>query len=49
MEPHRIADDLERHEWYAELAAQTIADIEAFLANWAAFEQAVAAVADDGV
>ena len=38
---HRIADDLENHAWYEALFVRTIADVEAFAARWAAFEQAV--------
>jgi hypothetical protein len=41
---HRIEDDLRNHAWYEELFVRTIADVEAFAARWAAFEQAVAAV-----
>jgi hypothetical protein len=33
----RIVDDLDEHAWYVELVASTIADLEAFLASWAAF------------
>ena len=41
MELHRIEDDLRDHSWYERLFVQTIADIEAFAARWAAFEAAV--------
>ena len=33
----RISDDLNEHAWYVELVNQTIADLEDFLAHWAAF------------
>lgn len=36
-----IADDLSEHGWYVELIERTIADLEAFLARWAAFEDYV--------
>ena len=38
---YRIADDLERHDWYLRLVEETIADVEAFAARWAAFEELV--------
>jgi hypothetical protein len=38
---HRIEDDLRDHAWYEQLFVQTIADVEAFAARWAAFEQLV--------
>jgi hypothetical protein len=38
---HRIGSDLEDHLWYLELVRETIEQIERYLANWAAFEQAV--------
>jgi len=41
---HRIADDLLGHAWYEELFVRTIAEVEAYAARWAAFEQAVAAL-----
>jgi hypothetical protein len=41
---HRIEDDLRNHSWYEELFVRTIADVEAFAARWAAFEEAVDAV-----
>jgi hypothetical protein len=43
MEPHRIGDDLSEHAWYEELFVRTIADVEAFAARWAAFEEYVTA------
>jgi len=39
---HLIADDLDDHAWYEELFVRTIADVEAFAARWAAFEEAAA-------
>jgi hypothetical protein len=39
---YSIADDLDDHAWYRDLAAEVLAEIEAFLARWARFEQAVA-------
>jgi hypothetical protein len=44
---YSIADDLEDHAWYRDLAAELIAEVEAFLARWARFEQVVAAYAGD--
>jgi hypothetical protein len=41
---HRIADDLLDHSWYEELFVRTIADAEAYVARWAAFETAVEAL-----
>jgi hypothetical protein len=41
MTMHRIEDDLREHAWYEQLFVQTIADVEAFAARWAAFEQIV--------
>jgi hypothetical protein len=38
---HRIEDDLRNHSWYEELFVSTIAEVEAFAARWAAFEEAV--------
>ncbi len=46
MELHLIADDLRNHAWYEELFVRTIADVEAFVGRWAAFEQYVEAVAE---
>ena len=43
MTLHLIADDLENHSWYEELFVSTIAEVEAFAARWAAFEEVVAA------
>lgn len=42
MRLHRIEDDLRGHAWYEELFVGTIADVEAFVGRWTAFEQAVA-------
>ena len=33
MELHLIADDLDEHTWYVELAADFIEDVEQFLAE----------------
>jgi hypothetical protein len=44
MTLHLIADDLENHAWYEQLFVQTIGDVEAFAARWAAFEEVVASV-----
>jgi hypothetical protein len=41
-ELHRIADDLEGHVWYTELLGRAVADVEAFVGRWAAFEDVVA-------
>ena len=41
MTLHLIAEDLENHAWYEQLFVRTIADVEAFAARWAAFEQLV--------
>jgi hypothetical protein len=41
---HRIEDDLRNHAWYEELFVGTIADVEAYVGRWAAFEAAVSAV-----
>lgn len=38
---HRIEDDLRDHAWYEELFIVTIADVEAYVGRWAAFEAAV--------
>jgi len=43
---HRIADDLESHDWYEQLVNRTIAEAEAFAARWAAFEELVAALGE---
>jgi hypothetical protein len=44
---YSIAADLDDHAWYRDLAADLIADVEAFLARWARFEQAVGELAAD--
>jgi len=44
---HRIEDDLRNHAWYEELFVRTIADAEAFVGRWAAFEEAVASIEAD--
>jgi len=44
MPLHLIADDLRDHSWYEQLFVQAIADVEAYAARWAAFEQIVSAV-----
>jgi hypothetical protein len=44
---HRIEDDLRDHAWYEELFVRTIAEVEAFAARWAAFEEAVTSLQDD--
>ena len=44
MTLHRIEDDLRNHSWYEELFVRTIADVEAHVARWVAFEAAVASV-----
>jgi hypothetical protein len=46
MTLHRIAADLDEHAWYAELVEGVIADVEAFAARWAEFEELVAASGD---
>jgi len=38
---HRIEDDLREHAWYEQLFVGTIADVEAYVGRWAAFEAAV--------
>jgi hypothetical protein len=43
MALHLIEDDLRDHSWYEQLFVRTIADVEAFAARWAEFEQIVAA------
>ena len=43
---HLIAEDLRDHAWYEELSVRTIAEVEAFAARWAAFEEYVAALRD---
>ena len=44
MPLHLIADDLRDHSWYEQLFVQAIADVEAYAARWAAFEEVVLAV-----
>jgi len=44
---YSIAADLDDHAWYRDLAADMIAEVEAFLARWARFEQVVAEYAAD--
>ncbi|MGZ8715962.1 MAG: hypothetical protein ACXWYO_02515 [Gaiellaceae bacterium] len=44
MALHLIADDLRDHSWYEQLFVQAIADVEAYAARWAAFEEIVSAV-----
>jgi hypothetical protein len=46
MTLHRIEDDLRNHSWYEELFVSTIAEVEAYVGRWVAFEAAVAAVED---
>jgi hypothetical protein len=43
---HRIADDLEQHDWYVRLVEETVAQVEAFAGRWAAFEELVATYGD---
>jgi hypothetical protein len=47
MPLHLIADDLRDHAWYEQLFVQTIADVEAYAASWATFEELVGAVEAD--
>jgi hypothetical protein len=47
MTLHLIAEDLENHAWYEQLFVETIADVEAYVARWAAFEELVGAVESD--
>ena len=47
MTLHRIEDDLRDHAWYEEVFVRTIAEVEAFAARWAAFEEAVASLGDE--
>jgi hypothetical protein len=44
MALHLIADDLRDHSWYEQLFVQTITDVEAYAARWAAFDEIVSAV-----
>jgi hypothetical protein len=46
MTLHRIAADLEEHAWYTELVDRVLADVGAFAARWAEFEELVAAAGD---
>ncbi len=39
MSIHSIEDDLAGSAWFVELIAQTLADVEAYLARWAAFAE----------
>ena len=39
---HRIEDDLRDHAWYEQLFVGTIADVDAYVGRWTAFEEAVA-------
>ena len=41
MPLHLIEEDLREHSWYEQLFVQTIADVEAYAARWAAFEELV--------
>jgi hypothetical protein len=41
---HRIEDDLREHAWYEQLFVGTIADVEAYVGRWAAFQAAVEAL-----
>jgi hypothetical protein len=43
MTLHRIEDDLANHAWYERLFVSTIAEVEAYVGRWAAFEEVVAA------
>ena len=47
MSLHLIAEDLENHAWYEQLFVRTIADVEAFAARWAAFEELVVGLAEE--
>jgi hypothetical protein len=40
---HRIGEDLEAHGWYDELVRATLAELEAYVARWAAFAEYTAA------
>lgn len=44
MTLHRIEDDLRDHSWYEQLFVTTIADVEAFLGRWTAFQEVVAGI-----
>jgi hypothetical protein len=41
MTLHLIAEDLRDHAWYEQLFVRAIADVEAYAARWAAFEELV--------
>ncbi len=41
MTLRKIEDDLTDHAWYVEVVRETIEAVERYLANWAAFEDAV--------
>jgi hypothetical protein len=41
MTLHRMEDDLLDHSWYEQLFVTTIADVEAYVGRWTAFEEAV--------
>ena len=41
MTVHKIETDLFEHLWYLEAVRETIEAVERYLANWAAFEEAV--------
>lgn len=44
MTLHRIEDDLRNHAWYERLFVTAIADVEAYLGRWTAFQEAVAGI-----
>jgi hypothetical protein len=41
VDAHRIEEDLYEHLWYLAVVRETIEALERYLANWAAFEDAV--------
>jgi hypothetical protein len=45
---HRIEDDLREHAWYEQLFVGTIADVEAYVGRWVAFQDAVEALEPAG-
>lgn len=47
MTLHLIADDLRDHAWYERLFVETIAEAEAYVARWAAFEELVASTGEE--
>jgi hypothetical protein len=49
MPLHLIADDLREHSWYEQLFVRTIADVEAYAARWAEFEELVLAAGPETV